>query len=131
MPAGEYAMQVLHALKLDDALKDRLVYGANVRQVLDYVARGEVEAGIVYKTDALQAANDVRVVATAEESLHRPIEYPAVQIKGSAHPREASRFLTYLAQPQAQATLRKYGFALPRASTTGPATRSSTPANAP
>jgi molybdate transport system substrate-binding protein len=113
VPAGEYAMQVLKSLKIDDAVKDRLVYGANVRQVLDYVARAEVEAGIVYSTDALEAAKEVRVVATARDEDHKPIEYPAIVIKGAAHANAAEKFLKYLAGKEGQATLAKYGFALP------------------
>jgi molybdate transport system substrate-binding protein len=131
VPAGEYAMQVLMSLKIDEAVKDRLVFGANVRQVLDYVARGEVEAGLVYKTDAMQAAKDVRVVATAKDEDHKPIEYPAVVIKDSANADAAAKFLKYLAGKDAQASLKKYGFALPEAGSTTPGAHPSTPATAP
>src|SRR4051812_43756680 len=65
VPAGEYAAQPLAALKLTDTVKPRAVYGSNVRQVLDYVERGEVAAGIVYATDALAAGDKVRVVDRA------------------------------------------------------------------
>jgi molybdate transport system substrate-binding protein len=132
VPAGEYAMQVLKAMKVDEAVKGRLVYGANVRQVLDYVARGEVEAGIVYKTDALQAAKEVRVVATAKDEDHRPIEYPAVTIKGSAHGQAAEKFLKFLAGQEARKSLTDHGFSLPddKPATTQPAL-SSTRATAP
>ena len=51
VPAGQYAQQVLNALGLLEKLKEKLVYGSNVRQVLAYVERGEVSAGIVYATD--------------------------------------------------------------------------------
>jgi molybdate transport system substrate-binding protein len=124
VPAGEYAMQVLKTLEIDQAVKDRLVFGANVRQVLDYVARGEVEAGIVYKTDALQAAKEVRVVATAKDEDHKPIEYPATIIKGSAHAREAEKFLKYLSGKEAKKSLVDHGFALPDES---PATKNAGP----
>jgi molybdate transport system substrate-binding protein len=123
VPAGEYAMQVLQSLKIASAVKDRLIYGANVRQVLDYVARGEVDAGIVYKTDAELFAKEVKVIATADEKWHQPIEYPAVIVKDSAHADAAEKFLKYLSEPEAQKTLAKYGFKSPRAnSSTHPTT---------
>ena len=64
VPAGKYAMQVL--TRFGSMGKQRLIYGTNVRQVLDYVERGEVTAGIVYQTDAMVRAHKVRVVAKAD-----------------------------------------------------------------
>ena len=80
VPAGDYASQALRHLKLDAAVNDRLVYGASVRQVLDYVERGEVDAGIVYATDARLSQGKVRVVASADPSWHRPIRYVAAVV---------------------------------------------------
>jgi molybdate transport system substrate-binding protein len=111
VPAGEYATQVLKTLKLTDALTGRLVYGSNVRQVLDYVARGEVTAGIVYATDAREAGERVKVAATAKGEWHKPIVYPAVLVTKSGNAAAAGRFLEHLATPQAQAVLRRRGFA--------------------
>jgi molybdate transport system substrate-binding protein len=109
VPAGKYAMQVLTTLGLTDAVRDRLVYGANVRQVLSYVERGEVEAGIVYRTDALSARN-VSVVATADESWHEPIRYPAAVVSASLHRDAGERFVTFLRGDEAQQTLTRHGF---------------------
>lgn len=113
VPAGEYAAQVLKKLNVFDAVRDRLVYGTNVRQVLDYVRRGEVDAGVVYATDAMVEPK-VKVVATAEESLHDPVIYPAVitpRTKGNEA--GARKFLEHLQSEAAQKTLRTRGFALP------------------
>jgi len=60
-------------LKIFDSLKSKL--GNNVRQVLTYVETGNVDAGIVYITDAKESKS-VRVGATAQENLHSPIVYP-------------------------------------------------------
>ena len=49
VPAGRYAMEVFNHFKIADAIQDKLVLAENVRQVLDYVARGEVDAGLVYQ----------------------------------------------------------------------------------
>lgn len=109
VPAGDYAMQVLDYLKLTSAIKTKLVYGQNVRQVLDYVARGEVDAGIVYTTDAAEAGNSVRVAAIADESSHDPVRYLAAVVKGS-NESSAEKFAEYLTQPTAQSALRAHGF---------------------
>src|SRR5205814_2358830 len=93
VPAGQYAMQTLKSLGLSDQLKGKLILGANVRQVLAYVERGEVSAGIVYLTDAKQSGDKVKVVATAEESTHEPIVYPGVVLKTSTKTDAAKKFL--------------------------------------
>ena len=122
VPAGEYAAQVLTKLKLFEAVRDRLVYGANVRQVLDYVSRGEVDAGVVYATDAMADAK-VKVVATADPSMHDPIVYPAVLVSRDGQTSAgAQRFLDHLKSDATQAVLLKRGFA-----TTAPTTRPSAP----
>ncbi len=113
VPAGHYAQQTLAAMKLTAAVAPRLVLGQNVRQVLTYVTRGEVSAGLVYATDAKQAGDKVRVVATADPSTHDPIEYPAVAVTGSAHAAPAGRFLAYLQTPSARAVFVAHGFTLP------------------
>jgi molybdate transport system substrate-binding protein len=121
VPAGQYAMQTLKVLKLADALAGKLVFGANVRQVLDYVEHGEVDAGIVYATDAKQAGDRVKVVATADASTHESIEYPAVVITGAKHATAAARFIDFLATDQAKAIFVAHGFTLPAvASSTRP-----------
>jgi molybdate transport system substrate-binding protein len=115
VPAGEYAAQVLAKLKLKDAVAGRLVYGSNVRQVLNYVARGEVTAGVVYATDARQAGDKVKVVATASENWHDPIVYTAVLVKKSRNAAAARRFLDHLATDDARRVLRARGFTIPPA----------------
>jgi molybdate transport system substrate-binding protein len=110
VPAGRYAEQVFKTLKLDSAVAGRLVYGQNVRQVLTYVERGDVAAGVVYQTDADVAGDKVKVVATADAAAHDPIEYPAVVVKGSAHAAAAGRFLDYLKTDAAMAVWRAKGF---------------------
>lgn len=111
VPAGQYAMQALRAMKLDGKLGDRAVYGANVRQVLDYVRRGEVDAGIVYLTDAREAGERVRVVATADPATHEPVVYPGVVVAASKKRDAAARFLDYLGTERARRVLDAKGFA--------------------
>jgi molybdate transport system substrate-binding protein len=114
VPAGQYAIQAIEKLKLSAPLSGKLVYGSNVRQVLDYVTRGEVTAGIVYATDARQAGDKVKVVADAPEGSHDPIVYPAVVVKRSREPAAARRFLDHLARDvEARRILEQHGFTAP------------------
>lgn len=110
VPAGDYAKQALSNLELFEALKARLVYGMHVRQVLDYVKRGEVDAGIVYRSDAVASDDKVRVAATADPSLHQPIDYVAVIVKASRNRAAAERFLGLLSTERAKEKFEGHGF---------------------
>lgn len=110
VPAGLYAQQVLDHLKLTSALEGRVVYASHVRQVLDYVARGEVGAGLVYRTDAAALKEQVKIVATAEKTWHEPIEYTGVRLKDSKQAEEGKRFLTFLKGVQARGAFVARGF---------------------
>jgi molybdate transport system substrate-binding protein len=113
VPAGQYAAQVIRSLKLAERLSPELVYGTNVRQVLAYVERGEVAAGLVYATDALESGDKVRVVATADEKTHDPIVYPGVVVTATKHRGAAERFLAHLGSPPAARALGARGFVMP------------------
>lgn len=121
VPAGEYATQVFKTLKIDDAIAGKLVFGSNVRQVLSYVERGEVSAGIVYATDARQSGAKIKILATADASWHQPIVYPGVVIKSSKHADAAKRFLDYLQTDAAKAAMISRGFTVPSTPATQPA----------
>ena len=111
VPAGQYAQEVLTNLKIFDALKPKLVYGNNVRQVLSYVETGNADAGIVYITDAKQS-NSVQVGAIASPNLHSPIVYPVAVMKDSQNAAAAKNFVQFLSGSQAGAVFQKYGFGL-------------------
>jgi molybdate transport system substrate-binding protein len=109
VPAGKYAQEVLTRFQLYEQLKPKFVLAKDVRQVLTYVSTGNVDAGIVYVTDA-QTSEQVSVAATAPEDSHSPVIYPAATIKSSNEPAEAKHFLDFLASEKAQAVFEKYGF---------------------
>ena len=113
VPAGAYARETLEHLKIWAAVQERVVYGTNVRQVLAYVERGEVDAGIVYRTDAVEAGEKIRIVATAEPGWHAPIEYPAAIVAGSRSKQAASAFLDFLGSEEGRRVLTEHGFGLP------------------
>ena len=96
-------------LKLWDKLQSRLVLAENVRQVLDYVARGESEAGIVYASD-VSAVHGKTVAAYAPKGSHGPIVYPIAVVKGTGNLGYAGRFIDLTLSNSGQAVLGKYGF---------------------
>ena len=111
VPAGRYARAALERAGLWNDVAPRLVFGENVRQVLDYVARGEADAGLVYATDVDAAGG--RVHAVDDVAVPQPILYPVAVVASSAHPDEARAFVRYLEGPAARAILARHGFALP------------------
>lgn len=111
VPAGRYAQQALQAAGLWDSVQRKLVPADSVLQALDYVARGEVEAAIVYRSDALLMPARVQVAAVL--SGHSPIRYPAVVVSSSRQKALAADFVAFLASPPAQAVLEHRGFVRP------------------
>jgi molybdate transport system substrate-binding protein len=110
VPAGRYAMEVFNYLKVAEATQDRLVLAENVHQVLDYVARSEVEAGLVYHTDALTRSQEVQVIAAAPADSHKPVIYPLALVKGVANEAAAREFMALVLSAKGQTVLQKYGF---------------------
>jgi molybdate transport system substrate-binding protein len=110
VPAGRYAAGVLEYYKLSGVLKDRLVFTGNVRQALDYVSRNEVDAGIVYATDAAVRKKEVTVVASAPDASHKPIVYPIAVVSGTRAPAASNAFIAVVTSGKGLAILRKYGF---------------------
>jgi molybdate transport system substrate-binding protein len=108
VPAGRYAIGALETAGLWPALAPKAIYAQNVRQALDYVARGEVDAGFVYVSDAQLLADRVRVAFTLPTMV--PVRYPAAVIASSRHPAAARRFVEHLLQPPAQAVFARHGF---------------------
>lgn len=111
VPVGRYTKEVLDAAKLWTPLEPKFVQADSVRQVLDYVGRGEVEAGFVYRTDATIMADKVKVVLTA--TGHTPVTYPAAVVGESKQKELAQAFVAFLSTSEAQQTLMRFGFGAP------------------
>ena len=110
VPAGQYAKEVLMALDLFERVSDKLVFGKDVRQVLSYVETGNVDAGLVYASDA-RISDRVVVAASAKDTWHDPIVYPAAAIANSQNPDLAAAFVQFLSQSNpAQHLFSTYGF---------------------
>jgi molybdate transport system substrate-binding protein len=111
VPVGRYTKQSLEAANLWATLQPKVVQADSVRQVLDYVARGEVEAGFVYRTDAAIMADKVKVALIA--GGHAPVTYPVAVVSESRQRALAKEFTEYLRSPAAQDVLARFGFARP------------------
>lgn len=113
VPAGAYARAILTSLGLWDTLQPKLILTENVRQALAYVARGEVDAALVYATDAQSAGEAVRVVAVAPEGRYPPVLYPISAISASTQPALASAFVDLAVSEVGQQILKAHGFLPP------------------
>ncbi|MDR1857076.1 MAG: molybdate ABC transporter substrate-binding protein [Desulfovibrio sp.] len=112
VPAGRYTREALQSAKIwDDLQKNQPVLGNSVRQVLDYVSKGEVDCGFVYATDAKQNADKVDVAM--KMTGHTPVSYPiAVAVTGK-NPKMGQKFLDFVLSSEGQTILGKFGFAKP------------------
>ena len=111
VPAGKYAQEVLTHLGIYNQVNAKAVLAKDVRQVLTYVETGDVDAGIVYTTDALSSSK-VKIVAKAPANSHAPVIYPVAAIKTTKSPAAAKDFEDFLSSTQARAIFERYGFSL-------------------
>ncbi|NCO74028.1 MAG: molybdate ABC transporter substrate-binding protein [Cyanobacteria bacterium] len=111
VPAGQYALEVFKNLGILASLESKFVYGNNVRETLTYVETGNVDAGIVYLTDA-KSSDKVKVIAIADKQLHTPIIYPVAVIKNSKSQQIAKKYLESLQSETARKIFQKYGFGI-------------------
>ncbi|MDD4834402.1 MAG: molybdate ABC transporter substrate-binding protein [Lutispora sp.] len=109
VPAGSYAKESLENLQMWKDIEPKLVLAKDVRQVLTYVETGEVDAGIVYSSDAALLKKGTIVGAFPADS-HKPVVYPAALINEGKQKEEAKKFLDFLSSDKAAETFSKYGF---------------------
>lgn len=111
VPVGRYTRHALESAKLWTGISAKAINTQNVRQSLDYVARGEVDAGFVYGSDAALMHDKVKVAF--EVPLDVAIRYPIARASASADALEARRFIDFVLSPAGQAVLARYGFRKP------------------
>jgi len=109
VPAGQYGVETLKTMQLWEAIESKVVYTKDVRQVLTYTETENVDAGIVYKTDAL-SSEKVDIVSVANDDTHTPIIYAVGIIKNSKYTKEAEDFYNFLQSDEAMNVFKKYGF---------------------
>ncbi|MDJ0555912.1 MAG: molybdate ABC transporter substrate-binding protein [Microcoleaceae cyanobacterium MO_207.B10] len=109
VPAGKYGKEVLTSLGIYEAVEPKIVFAKNVHQIVNYVATGNVDAGIVYQTDT-NTSNKVKIVANAPEKSHTPVVYPIAIIKDSKNIEAAEQLEEFMFTPEVKAVFEKYGF---------------------
>lgn len=112
VPAGIYARKYLEAARLWDQVRNKILGTDNVRATLAAVESGNADAGMVYRTDALQSKN-VRVVWTVAGPLAPDIVYPVAVLRDAADTEAARRFVAYLDSDEAWKVWRRFGFIPP------------------
>jgi molybdate transport system substrate-binding protein len=110
VPAGKYSEEALRSLHLFERLKEKLVYAENVRQVMDYVSRGEVDAGIVFYSDAFSRSKGFKIAARIPGGSHEQIKYPIAVIRGTRNDSLANAFILTVISEKGKEVLRKNGF---------------------
>ncbi|MGE4298476.1 MAG: molybdate ABC transporter substrate-binding protein [Desulfovibrionaceae bacterium] len=111
VPAGQYAKAALTASGVYDTLAAKYIFCESVRQVLDYVVRGEVDCGFVYKTDAVKGGDKVKIIA--EVPLEKPVTYPIAVLKEAANAKAAKAFVDFVTSDKGSALLQGRGFNRP------------------
>jgi molybdate transport system substrate-binding protein len=110
VPAGQYTQQALEHLHLLPSIQPKLIYAEDVHQVLDYVSRGEVDAGVVYSSDADASGKNIKIVAYAADNSHDLILYPIAIIKDSNRREAAQEFIDLVLSAEGHSILVQHGF---------------------
>ncbi|MFV0282244.1 MAG: molybdate ABC transporter substrate-binding protein [Castellaniella sp.] len=111
VPVGRYTKAALEKAGAWEKVKAHEILGQNVRQVLSYVERGEVDAGFVYATDAAIMKDKVKVIQAIETPV--PVAYPIALVQRDGRASEATGFLEFVLSAKGQAVLARYGFSKP------------------
>lgn len=109
VPAGEYGRETLVSLRLWDKVEKKVMFAKDVRQVLAYVDSGNVDAGLVYRSDAVNMKS-AAVAAVAPKGSHSAVVYPMALIKDGGNRVAAGRFQDYLRSPEAARVFAGYRF---------------------
>lgn len=108
-PVGKYTVEALTSEGLWDELEPKTLLADDVKQVLVYVERGEVDAGFVYSTDASTAEpGTIDIKATIPTVT--PISYPIAVLSASEHKNEAQTFVDFVTSDEGRTILESYGF---------------------
>lgn len=111
VPAGIYAKEYLTKVGLWEKLSSKVIPTQNVRAALAAVESGNVEAGFVYKTDAL-ISKRVKVACEVPVAGGPKIRYPVAALAASQNLPAAEKFLRYLESGPALDVFRRFGFTI-------------------
>ncbi len=104
-PLGVATLKILPALDMEATVKPKLVYSETVSQTLAWVAQGEVDAGIVWSSEAQTGGTKVKVVATADHSWYGEAKFVIGTVTKSANKDLAQEFIDFVLGAHGQAIL--------------------------
>ncbi len=108
--AGIAAKESLVFYGVYEKIKEKAVYGETVRQVLDYVRKGEADGGIVFYTDFLIAQNELNLKFKFDKNSHKLINYPAVVIKNSKKRVQSEDFINFVTSEKGKKIFSEFGY---------------------
>lgn len=112
VPAGQYAKEALTRLGIWHNIASRVSMGSNVVEVLNWVAQGNADAGIVYATDAASNKNVKILAKLSPDLLKEPIIYPLGILKKNSSKSDVHKFVDFLQSQEAQTVYKEFGFGI-------------------
>ncbi len=109
-PHGVAAEEILSTLGILDRVKPKVVYAQNVSQALQYITSGEVDAGIIFSTEAKAGGAKVKVVAKADQAWYTKATNPIALVSASKAKDLGQVFIDFVMGPEGQSILAAYGF---------------------
>lgn len=106
-PYGKAAVQALKAMELYQQVKNKLVYGENISQTLQFVQSGAADMGLVARA---HVKHDM--YWEIDSYFHQPIVQKYVILKQSKHPELAMAFIQFMQTPDIQSLIRADGYQL-------------------
>lgn len=109
-PYGMAAKEAMEKNGIWNKIKDKVVYAENIRQAMQYLETGNVDAAIL----ALSATmgSDINYTPILQE-LYSPIEQTLAVIKGGKNEKKARELAEFINGPKGRAVMDRYGFGLP------------------
>ena len=112
---GKAARDVLAHLRLWDTAYRRLVFGADIAQVMQITVTGDATLGFVSRAQTLQPATPAATCSwPVPGSMHAPINQQLVLLSGAADNTAAKEFLEFVRSPEAHDIIIEHGFGVPR-----------------
>jgi molybdate transport system substrate-binding protein len=109
-PYGKAAREALEKAGVWDKVKDRLVFGENIKQTMQFAETGNAEVAIVALSLATGSDGEY---TTIDEALHNPLEQAMAACKGEGDAATARAFVAFVGSEKGRAIMRKYGFMIP------------------
>jgi molybdate transport system permease protein len=111
VPAGRYGQAAMESAGIWPGVANRVVRSGTVRGALEWVARGEADAGVVYRTDAAVETR-VQTAFTFPSGSYPPVSYPAAVLARAPRPELAAAFLRFCESEPAAEIFRAAGFGM-------------------